>query len=73
MLDTYYTVLGISETATQKEIKAAYRELMKQVHPDAVPKASPYWKQQAEEKSKEVTRRTAYCRTPCSVPCMIGT
>jgi len=55
MLDTYYTVLGISETATQKEIKAAYRELMKQVHPDAVPKASPYWKQQAEEKSKEVT------------------
>ncbi len=55
MFDTYYTVLGISETATQKEIKAAYRELIKQVHPDSVPNASPYWKQAAEEKSKEVT------------------
>jgi hypothetical protein len=55
MLDTYYTVLGVPEKATQEEIKAAYKELIKQVHPDAVPNASLYWKQVAEEKSKEVT------------------
>jgi hypothetical protein len=53
-VETYYTVLGISETASQAEIKAAYRELVRQVHPDSVPNASPYWKQAAEEKTKEI-------------------
>jgi DnaJ-domain-containing protein 1 len=28
-------VLGVSENATEDEIRAAYRELMKRVHPDA--------------------------------------
>jgi DnaJ domain len=55
VLDTYYTVLGVPEKATQEEIKTAYKELIKQVHPDAVPNASRYWMQIAEEKSKEVT------------------
>src|SRR4051812_20798075 len=31
----YYKVLGVSDTATAKEIKAAYRKLSKQYHPDA--------------------------------------
>jgi len=31
----YYKVLGVSEKATEKEIKAAYRKLSKQYHPDA--------------------------------------
>ena len=31
----YYKVLGVSDKATDKEIKAAYRKLSKQYHPDA--------------------------------------
>ena len=31
----YYKVLGVSDKATEKEIKAAYRKLSKQYHPDA--------------------------------------
>jgi DnaJ domain len=53
--DTYYTVLEIPETATQSEIKAAYRSLIKQVHPDTLSKLSPYLRGLAEDKSKELT------------------
>jgi curved DNA-binding protein CbpA len=52
--DTYYTVLGVPESAAQDGIKRAYRQLIRQVHPDHVPNASPYWRQAAEEKSKEI-------------------
>jgi DnaJ-class molecular chaperone len=33
----YYTILGISRTATEKEIKSAYRRLARQYHPDVNP------------------------------------
>ena len=52
--NTYYTVLGIPETATQEDVKRAYRNLIRQVHPDSVPNASPYWRRASEEKSKEI-------------------
>lgn len=32
----YYRILGVSDQAGEKEIKAAYRKLAKQLHPDVV-------------------------------------
>src|ERR671917_487220 len=33
----YYKVLGLSDSATEKQIKSAYRKLSKQYHPDQNP------------------------------------
>ena len=47
----FYEVLGIEKTATDEEIKRAYRKLAKKYHPDA----NPDNKKEAEEKFKEVS------------------
>ncbi len=47
----YYEVLGVSKTATEEELKKAYRKLAKKYHPDA----NPDNKKEAEEKFKEVS------------------
>jgi molecular chaperone DnaJ len=41
----YYQVLGVSSTATDKEITRAYRKLAKQYHPDANPGAEDRFKE----------------------------
>jgi molecular chaperone DnaJ len=46
----YYSVLGVPQGATEKEITRAYRKLAKQYHPDANPGNTT-----AEEKFKEVS------------------
>lgn len=51
----YYEVLGVSKTATDKEIKSAYRKLALQYHPDRQTDKSEAEKKEAEEKFKEAT------------------
>lgn len=36
-MDDYYKILGVPRTATEKEIKRAYRDLARQFHPDLNP------------------------------------
>jgi hypothetical protein len=53
--ETYYTVLNVKETASSSEIKTAYRDLIKQVHPDTIATLAPYLRRIAEDKAKEIT------------------
>lgn len=46
----YYEILGVSKTATDDELKKAFRKKAKQYHPDA----NPNNKEEAEKKFKEV-------------------
>lgn len=36
-MENYYNVLGVSQTATEEELKSAYRKLAKRYHPDSHP------------------------------------
>src|SRR5437773_10034893 len=45
----YYQILGVSRTATEEEIRKAFRKLARQYHPDVAKN-----KAQAEEKFKKI-------------------
>lgn len=58
----YYKILGVPETASEKEIKAAYRRLSKQYHPDRNPGAEDRFKEinAAYEVLGDPEKRKAY-------------
>ncbi len=53
-VDTLYGVLGLAENASSADIKTAYRNLIKQVHPDTLAALSPYLRRIAEDRAKEM-------------------
>jgi len=54
-----YDVLGVSKTATAKEIQSAYRKLARQYHPDVNPN-----NKEAEERFKEIGQAYAILNDP---------
>lgn len=47
-MKNYYDILGVADTASQEEIKKAYRQLSKQYHPDVNPSGEEMFKDIAE-------------------------
>ena len=54
--DTAYTILEIERTATDDEVKKAYRNMAKKYHPDRVNTQDEAIKKGAEEKFKQVQK-----------------
>ena len=63
MLPDFYEVLGVNRKASTEEIRAAYKRMLRQVHPDSGGNAGLFrLVQQAWETLGDSTKRTAYDR-----------
>jgi preprotein translocase subunit Sec63 len=51
----WYQVLNVSTAASAEEIRAAYRQLISQYHPDKVQQLGPELQELATRKSQEIT------------------
>ena len=54
MVENFYDVLGIKDTATKDEIKKAYRTMVKKYHPDKLQHMDEVYRNGAEEKFRKV-------------------
>lgn len=60
--DKYYAILGLAPGAEFSEIKAAYRKLSMQYHPDKVGHLGDEFRKVAEEKMKEINNAYEYLK-----------
>ena len=59
MIESYYEILRISSSASQKEIKEAYRELIKRYHPDKNSNSS-----EATLRTQQITQAYSVLKDP---------
>jgi hypothetical protein len=52
--DEWFTILGVSSSATVEQVRAAYKALIKQSHPDLVQGLSPAIRRFAEAETKKI-------------------
>ena len=67
MAKNYYEILGVSKTASDDELKKAYRSLSKKYHPDLQQGKSDSEKKEAEEKFKEINDAYNTLKDSCTL------